>query len=81
MSFRWQPDLYTLGIGFADMKRSTGLLEQKGVHHEGGPDKVSHKDPHKDSHKDTHKDNSSSHSGSKDKPSLGERIKNKLHRH
>ncbi|KND92808.1 hypothetical protein TOPH_02539 [Tolypocladium ophioglossoides CBS 100239] len=52
------------------------LLEQKGAHHEGGSDK--------DAHKDTHKDNSSFSSGSKDskdKPSLGERIKNKLHRH
>ncbi|POR37167.1 Uncharacterized protein TPAR_02623 [Tolypocladium paradoxum] len=48
------------------------LLEQKGAHHEGGPNK--------DAHKDTHKDTSSS-SGGKDKPSLGERIKNKLHRH
>ncbi|PNY24237.1 Uncharacterized protein TCAP_05825 [Tolypocladium capitatum] len=57
--FLQKPDVYILGIGFTDMRRSTGLLEQKAVHHEG--------DPVKDTHKD--------------KPSLGDRIKNKLHRH
>lgn len=50
-----------------------GLLEEKGVHHDTPGKKDS--SPSSGGNKDDH------HHHSKDKPSLGERIKNKLHRH
>ncbi|GJN75062.1 hypothetical protein VFPFJ_06602 [Purpureocillium lilacinum] len=49
------------------------LLEEKGVHHDTPGKKDS--SPSSGGNKDDH------HHHSKDKPSLGERIKNKLHRH
>ena len=75
------PDPRVLGTGLLTWL-CTGLLEEKGIHPEVGLKKDVHKDTPKDSHKDSHqKDTASSNSGGKDKPSLGERIKNKLHRH
>ncbi|KAK5988769.1 hypothetical protein PT974_10258 [Cladobotryum mycophilum] len=54
------------------------LMEEKGIHHEEGDNKKGGSDG--DSHGHGH-GHGNSHGKDKDKPSLGERIKNKLHKH